>query len=549
MLYFPYPEGGASMTSQRIGYGAERMATSGVNLDALIQREDLSNGPPFKGNPTGNISMAMLTEEFYASSFRKPDFQRETSNWTPQKIADLVASFLDGDLIPAIILWRTGQHIFVIDGAHRLSAMLAWIHDDYGDRSRSTTFFENQVPEEQKKLAEQTRKLIASQVGTYSSYRDAQKNAYAEENIKQRIGNLTSNSFMAQWVLTADASGAEDSFFRINQAPTTVDPVEKRILRERRSAAAIATRAINRGGVGHKYWGDFSSDAQREIERLGREIYEALYSPPMGGAPIKTSDVPVAGRGYSSLPFVFELVSLLSGVSNRGRLPEDSDGKSTIKYMNKVQKQVAQITTTAPGSLGLHPLVYFYTRGGAFQPVAFLAAMQLFGRMQADELISFTSVRRSFEDFLITHKEAATLIVKRQGAGSRSRPALEDFLSGAIQGFIMGKDADSVVQDLARSDKRFSFLVVPAPIREAGDHGQRRFSASTKTAAFVATLAAQGVRCAVCGALLHRNSMHADHIQRRADGGDASPGNAQLAHPFCDSTFKERSISSRAESA
>lgn len=149
------------------------MAANGVNLDALIPREDFAApSTPHKGTPIGTIGMGMLREDFFAQSLRKPDFQRETSNWTPQKIVDLIAAFLDGDLIPAVILWRSGQYVFVIDGAHRLSALLAWIYDDYGDKSRSVNYFQNQVPEEQKRLAEQTRKLVETNIGTYASYVD-----------------------------------------------------------------------------------------------------------------------------------------------------------------------------------------------------------------------------------------------------------------------------------------------------------------------------------------------------------------------------------------
>ena len=81
------------------------MAATGVNLDALIPREDFAadSGPP-KGNPSPTIGIASLAADgFLASSLRKPDFQRETSAWTPQKIVDLIAAYLDGDLIPAII--------------------------------------------------------------------------------------------------------------------------------------------------------------------------------------------------------------------------------------------------------------------------------------------------------------------------------------------------------------------------------------------------------------------------------------------------------------
>ena len=48
-------------------------------------------------------------------------FHRETANWTPQKVAELVQSFLEGNLIPAVIFWRSpgSGNILVIDGAHQ----------------------------------------------------------------------------------------------------------------------------------------------------------------------------------------------------------------------------------------------------------------------------------------------------------------------------------------------------------------------------------------------------------------------------------------------
>jgi Protein of unknown function DUF262 len=187
---------------------SEVLAANTVNLDALIPREDFAadSGPP-RGTPTGTISIGQLADDsFLVQSLRKPDFQRETSNWTPQKIVELIAAFLDGDLIPAIILWRSGQYVFVIDGAHRLSAILAWIYDDYGDKARSRAFFDNQIPDEQIKVAEQTRKLVEKEVGTYASYRDAMRTmAYAEGRMKERLGGLAANSFIAQWVPAVDA--------------------------------------------------------------------------------------------------------------------------------------------------------------------------------------------------------------------------------------------------------------------------------------------------------------------------------------------------------
>ena len=123
------------------------MPKHAVNLDALIRREDFEvrlDPLPQAAPVATQLKVAELEETSVTfHSLRKPDFQRETSSWTPEKVTELIRAFLDGDLIPSIILWRspgTGN-IFVIDGAHRLGALIAWVHDDYGDGNISQAFF------------------------------------------------------------------------------------------------------------------------------------------------------------------------------------------------------------------------------------------------------------------------------------------------------------------------------------------------------------------------------------------------------------------------
>lgn len=98
-----------------------------VNLDALVPREDFEVIQDLNRSlDTTTIQIRDLeTGAFFYPILRKPDFQRETSEWEPQKVLGFVESFLNGDLIPAIILWHSGRNIFVIDGAHRLSALIA----------------------------------------------------------------------------------------------------------------------------------------------------------------------------------------------------------------------------------------------------------------------------------------------------------------------------------------------------------------------------------------------------------------------------------------
>ena len=394
------------------------VSTNVVNLDALIPREDFAvGGTPSKATPLDRISITHLDKAgYFVADLRKPDFQRETTHWTPEKVVDLIRSFVDADLIPAVILWRAGSSIFVIDGAHRLSALLAWITDDYGDRRKSLDFLGGYVGEDQRKVAERTRHLVNTEVGSYAQYEAFRNNrGAASPKMQVRLSNLADNALVAQWVTATDGKSAQASFFKINQQGTPIDPTERRLLRSRSSASAISARAITHAGVGHKYWGNFAPNVQVLIESGGQTLHKALYDPPISANALTTLDVPVGGRGYNALPFIFDLVnqandvkvpdSKKAGKDSQDILPSDNDGKETVRFIGAVKKTIGRITGDGAASLGLHPIVYFYTRSGTFQPTFFLSVAKLVSLLVAmNQLEVFTRHRRCFEEFLIEKK-------------------------------------------------------------------------------------------------------------------------------------------------
>lgn len=525
------------------------MPTHLVNLDALIRREDFEvNEKP--QDPSG-ITLTLRASDLEADSFlyktlRKPDFQRETANWTPEKVADLIQSFAEGDLIPSVILWRAPDgNIFAIDGAHRLSALIGWVLDDYGDRQISQPFFGGFIPPEQVKAAERTRRQVNDRVGSYAELKAvAQVPESAKSPDRLRFAkNLGVHAVSLQWV-PGDASKAEHSYFKINQQATPIEATELAMIQARRKPNALATRALIRAGTGHKYWSKFSQEVQDEIESIGRDVYEALFRPAIE-TPIKTLDLPVAGRGYSaeSIKLIFDLVNYLNGVEEpggkadqKGKLEDDQDGQATLRFLKAVRRTSLRISGTDPGSLGLHPVVYFYGATGRFLPTAFLATVAFVRELEAEHrLPQFTEAGARFEDFLLEYRHFPNLIARNLGAAQRGLQSTLTMYRTLLASVTADKPNEEIVKEL-RTKPQLAFLQV---ITDEDKKYRRNFSIPTKNAVFLQQALANELCCAICGARMHYKSISVDHVQRIEDGGAGTADNAQLTHPYCNTGYKE----------
>src|SRR5690606_33522746 len=175
-----------------------------VSLDALLPREDFDiDETQSTAKKKESFSISDLREDdFFYSTLRKPDFQRETNEWDPKKISELIKSFINGELIPAVILWRSkGSYNFVIDGSHRVSSLVAWINDDYGDGPITKEIFNGSIPEEQILIGERTRRLVEKEIGKYKDYQLALRfPERVSEEIQKKAKNLGSIAVQLQWV-------------------------------------------------------------------------------------------------------------------------------------------------------------------------------------------------------------------------------------------------------------------------------------------------------------------------------------------------------------
>ena len=514
---------------------------SRVNLDALIPREDFEVSESINpGRKKETISIEDLKNDaFFLPLVRKPDFQRETNEWDADKIVQFVDSFINGDLIPALILWRSPSGLlFVIDGSHRLSSLLAWINDDYGDGNTSKSFYELNIPEEQISAAEETRRLVRKRIETYADLRQASlKPEKVPPEILSRAKNLGALAIQLQWV-EGDVKNAEKSFFKINQEAVPIDPTELKLLESRKKPNCIAARAIIRAGTGHKYWSKFPDQNQTKIQELAKEINDVLFSPKLE-TPVKTLDIPIGGKLYSAqtLPLILEFVNMTNNVSAdfKNSLDDDEQGLATIQILNNARKVSQQINSMHPSSLGLHPIVYFYSQDGRHKIASFYATISFVMELHLHKKVDdFIKVRASFEEAIIENDYLIQQINRKFRSAQASYPHIRDFFFVLID--LLNKDTrpENLIPQAIQNPK-FDYLTLQQEMPEITSSD---FSSQRKSAAFIRDAITRATRCKICGGYLHRNSITIDHIHRKEDGGIGSVDNAQLAHPYCNTAVK-----------
>lgn len=516
-----------------------------VNLDAMIKRADFSlsnddslNYEQFNTIPARELVSGALT----GSILRKPDFQRETNHWTPEQVVALLECYINGDLIPSVILWRSPSYLFVIDGGHRLSVLKAWMEDDYGDGHISHKMFGHDISAEQKKAADKTRKFVKERINTWAYYRSLQDDAEGiTQEERTKLLTLTSRGLQVQWV-QGNADKAETSFFNINMKGTPLDDLEELLLRNRKKPVPIAARAIIRAGRGHKYWSSFDAVVSEDIEAKAKELHKLLFSPEIS-RPIKTLDLPLGGsKGIRTAIRVLIDFILFSDRKQQCDIPtvqsyqDDLDGKLTLAVMKKVTNLASRITGNSKGSLGLHPAIYYYGPSGRHSTPMFLGTSSLI----AEKLVNndktffqkFTAVRADLESILIEHKGLIATILQKSISKYRV-PRYHNLLNKIINALHSNESVGE--QELIAYSELEGKIV-------AGEFKRRvvNITDEEKSKVFINIALQNGIKCPICAGYIDtEKSVSYDHIERVRDGGSGSAENAQLTHPYCNQSIKQ----------
>lgn len=525
-----------------IGY---EMPTHLVNLDALIQREDFESSGAAAGSygsqPTFKLS-ELEQKNHYFGVLRKPDFQRDTNNWSPKMIIDFITSFLDNELIPSIILWisRESNKVFIIDGAHRVSALIAWVNDDYGDGGISKKAFNFKVPAAQAKFHTQTRDLVASSIGSYAELCHVLLNQDQNTNEeKLRRARAMAIRQAPVQIVDGDALVAERSFFKINCTPVLIDDTELDIIRARNKPNAIATRAMIRAGTGHKYWRNFSDGNRDEIEKQAGIAYNLVFGQivDMG---LQSVDVPRAGQPYSQDAFrmVLDMINIFNDVTpamwrepkvstkkvSNLLLEDDITGDETITFLKKVVNIGLRVSGSASdysGSIGLDQAVYSYGSTGKFHPTAMIASYKMAQWLSdTDQLKEFASVRSDYEEFLVRHKHFINDIGHSKGSGMRSLESLLTLHTTLFECFKKGLKSDRKIIDELKKHSQLKNLEELESVEADQEAAPKKsFSKTAQDIALLREILAGRARCPICNSRMPPAFRSRDHIVRKEDGG------------------------------
>ena len=473
---------------------------------------------------------------------------------------------------------------YVLDGGHRISVLIAWIKDDWGDKLPSEIYDKDKMLESGAKAAAQRVRALLKEndIGFYADYDSAE--ARYEELEKQlgrkpEFGEMGADSlryaemvrrwqgvnigFPVLWV-RGDYAKAEESFLKINKTGRQLTDWETKLVENRNSSFARAVMSIAQLHDAEHCWPvhddevkndpDLQQKAATILERV-RDLHELLFTPDYE-TPIKRAEQPLLATPYTKPEmkpaYLAELLTIAEG--KKGQKPEtealikrDKHGSardiinSGLKLVNDATDVLGNIYGGSPRSLMLMPLVYFYNEQGVY--VRSLLYGMLYwlnhgseNRDIRDRKRLFTVHRGAYETVLLQHKNTIiSRIARRIGSGSEVTYPTARYFDGLLRIIIEHKDAiDSPAFQIAHEELIENLGVAPKPEPIEVTHTPRLYKGRDRNAVNVKDVFASFQFCEICGGrYLPGLFTQVDHKKRYADGGRTTLENARNTHPFC----------------
>ena len=495
-----------------------------VFLDSFVKKDDFNaeyNDGTRSQSMKSTISISELERDsFFLNALRKPDVQRETNDWDSDKIVEFIDSLVSNELIPSIILWKNENNlIFLIDGAHRISAVCAWINDDYGDGEISRKYYDGYIPDEQLKIASEVREKINNVIGPYSAYKDKSISERGTE-FEKKLNNLGSIGISIQWVF-GDSRKAEESFVKINQKSTPIGDRELEIITNRDKSYAACTRLILRAAKGHDYISNITDESsKKEIIKLAKEVHFLMFGQKSVNY-TELNDLPIAGMLSSN--HTLDIIAQTIIICNNGdkRLLDSRINAGNLKkILLNCKKTLSYIHSKEPYSLGLHPYIYFYNDIGGHKIGNYYGLLQFITdiKNKPSELDKFIRNRERLENIIMKYNFIFQQLQRKWRQSKRAYKELSTFYSDLLNKIDDEQDDNMVINEISTKYNFLDFKIVD----NETTNKKANFSQGKKRQIKIQSMASTLLKCPICNGFLTPNSSSIDHIKRKEDGGTDS---------------------------
>jgi hypothetical protein len=128
-------------------------------------------------------------------------------------------------------------------------------------------------------------------------------------------------------------------------------------------------------------------------------------------------------------------------------IENDETGETTINFLKQAKKVAQRFNSNHASSLGLHPLLYCYSRSGRYRTVSFLATVYFVIKLvETKHLNGFINIRAEFEQFLFDYNYLVSQIMSKYRSVQKSyRPIAEFWLPVVLQRSAFAPSAELFV--------------------------------------------------------------------------------------------------------
>ncbi len=95
---------------------------------------------------------------------------------------------------------------------------------------------------------------------------------------------------------------------------------------------------------------------------------------------------------------------------------------------------------------------------------------------------------------------------------------------------------DETITEIVGSDK-FSYLKIDN--KNENEITSDDFTDNRKSAVVITKSLPKALACEICGGLIDPKSITIDHIDDKKNGGKGTVENGQIAHPYCNASYKD----------